>query len=143
MRGNVDVLMKTDEMTIGKLMKNAGYKTACIGKWGIGHPPPPSDPHDNGFDYFFGYLSMWHAHNYYPEFLWKNGEKVQLRNIGNHVEKHYKDGQEELTHEERAIGSEDPGQDKRGNAIHPPDRDHQLVQRHDENDERNHHGAQI
>jgi arylsulfatase A-like enzyme len=96
-RGNVDVLMKADEMTVAKVMKNAGYSTACIGKWGIGHPPPPEDPHNNGFDYFFGYLSMWHAHNYYPEFLWKNGEKVQLNNVGKHVEKHYKEGQEELT----------------------------------------------
>ena len=40
-RGNVDVLMRPDEVTIGKVMKRAGYATACIGKWGIGHPPPP------------------------------------------------------------------------------------------------------
>jgi len=96
-RGNVDVLMKPDEVTVGNVMQAAGYKTACIGKWGIGHPPPPENPHDNGFDYFFGYLSMWHAHNYYPEFLWKNGEKVLLRNVGKHVERHYKQDQEELT----------------------------------------------
>lgn len=96
-RGNVDVLMKPDEVTVAKIMQAAGYSTACIGKWGIGHPPPPADPHDNGFNYFFGYLSMWHAHNYYPEFLWKNGKKVQLRNVGRHVEKHYKEGQELLT----------------------------------------------
>jgi len=96
-RGNVDVLMKPDEMTVAKLMKNAGYSTACIGKWGIGHPPPPDDPHNNGFDHFFGYLSMWHAHNYYPEFLWRNGEKVPLNNVGRHVEKHYKKDQEALT----------------------------------------------
>ena len=53
-RGNVDVLMKSDEVTIAKVLKKAGYNTACIGKWGIGHPPPPEDPHNNGFDYFFG-----------------------------------------------------------------------------------------
>ncbi|MHC4519252.1 MAG: sulfatase-like hydrolase/transferase, partial [Planctomycetota bacterium] len=95
-RGNVDVLMRPDEVTIGKVMKRAGYATACIGKWGIGHPPPPDDPKKNGFDYFFGYLSMWHAHNYYPDFLWKNGRKVPLRNVVQHPETHYKENQESL-----------------------------------------------
>jgi len=95
-RGNVDFLIKPDELTIGKALKQAGYSTACIGKWGIGHPPPPDDPHKNGFDHFFGYLSMWHAHNYYPDFLWKDGKKVPLRNVVRHPEKHYKPGQESL-----------------------------------------------
>ena len=95
-RGNVDVLMKSDEVTVAKLLKQAGYSTGCIGKWGIGHPSPPDGPRTNGFDFFFGYLSMWHAHNYYPDFLWKNGQKVPLKNIVRHPEKHYKPGQENL-----------------------------------------------
>jgi len=95
-RGNVDVLMKPDEITVAKILKKSGYTTGCIGKWGIGHPPGPDDPHKNGFDHFFGYLSMWHAHNYYPDFLWKNGEKVTLQNIVQHPEKHYKKDQESL-----------------------------------------------
>jgi arylsulfatase A-like enzyme len=95
-RGNVDVLMKPDEATIGKVLKRSGYSTACIGKWGIGHPPPPDDPARNGFDHFFGYLSMWHAHNYYPDFLWRNGRKVPLRNVVQHPTQHYKEGQETL-----------------------------------------------
>jgi arylsulfatase A-like enzyme len=40
---------------------------------------------------------MWHAHNYYPEFLWRNGEKVQLRNVVTRLENHRKEGQRELT----------------------------------------------
>jgi arylsulfatase A-like enzyme len=95
-RGNVDVLMKSDEVTVGKILKKAGYATACIGKWGIGHPPPPDDPRKNGFDHFFGYLSMWHAHNYYPDFLWRDGKKQPLRNVVQHPEKHYKANQESL-----------------------------------------------
>jgi len=78
-RGNVDFLIKPDEVTVAKLLKQAGYATGCIGKWGIGHPSPPDGPRNNGFDFFFGYLSMWHAHNYYPDFLWKNGEKIPLK----------------------------------------------------------------
>ncbi|MFC1634735.1 arylsulfatase [Planctomycetota bacterium] len=95
-RGNVDVLIKPGEVTVAKILKQAGYSTACIGKWGIGHPPPPEDPHNNGFDFFFGYLSMWHAHNFYPDFLWKNGKKVSLKNVVRHPEKHYKENQENL-----------------------------------------------
>ncbi len=40
----------------------------------LGHPLA------KGFDYFFGYLNQGHAHNYYPEYLWRNLEKVPLRN---------------------------------------------------------------
>lgn len=95
-RGNDDVLLEPEDTTIAELLKEAGYTTGCIGKWGIGHPPPPDDPAKNGFDYFFGYLSMWHAHNYYTDFLWKNGEKIPLRNKVRHPETHYRPAQIEL-----------------------------------------------
>lgn len=95
-RGNINVLMEQDEAGLGKLFKNAGYQTACIGKWGVGHPPPPEDPHRHGFDLFFGYLSMWHAHNYYPEFLWQDGEKIKLENKVEHPETYYKPVQRTL-----------------------------------------------
>jgi arylsulfatase A-like enzyme len=96
-RGNVEALIDPGEATIAGILKNAGYRTACIGKWGVGHPPPPKDPHRNGFDLFFGYLSMWHAHNYYPEFLWKNRVKVPLGNVVQHPADYYMEGQGELT----------------------------------------------
>ena len=38
-------------------------------------------PNRQGFDYSFGYFSQSHAHNYYPEYLFRNGEKVFLRNF--------------------------------------------------------------
>jgi arylsulfatase A-like enzyme len=90
-RANARILMEPEDVTVAEALKDAGYVTGAIGKWGVGHPPPPGDPARNGFDYFFGYLSMMHAHNYYPEFLWRNNEKVILP--GNQLEKPSKGGQ--------------------------------------------------
>lgn len=95
-RGNVDVVMEDSEATVAKVLREAGYATACIGKWGVGNPQTPDDVSRNGFDYFYGYLSMWHAHNSYPEFLWRNTERVPLRNVVQRPEKYYKADQAEL-----------------------------------------------
>jgi len=90
-RGNSRILMEPEDVTVAKVLKQAGYATGIIGKWGVGHPPPPGDPEQNGFDYFFGYLNMVHAHNYYPEFLWRNREKVFYD--GNELVERYDDEQ--------------------------------------------------
>ena len=80
-RGNAMGSILTDaDVTIAQLLKKAGYATGCVGKWGVGAPPPLNDPKLRGFDYFYGYISMWHAHNFYPEFVICNGKKVALRN---------------------------------------------------------------
>ncbi len=80
-RGNSPGLLLDEDITVAEVLKSAGYKTACIGKWGLGAPPPLSDPNDQGFDEFYGYVSMWHAHNFYPEFLIRNGVEERLRNV--------------------------------------------------------------
>jgi arylsulfatase A-like enzyme len=90
-RSNSPGLMRPGEITVAKVLKYAGYTTAAIGKWGVGYPPP-GDPARNGFDYFFGYLSMVHAHNYYPEFLWRNERKVKLRNVVEYTKRGYAKG---------------------------------------------------
>ena len=79
-RGNALVPLEPGDVTVAKLMKQAGYTTALIGKWGLGEAGSTGIPNKQGFDYFFGYLNQVHAHNYYPEFLWKNEQKVPLRN---------------------------------------------------------------
>ena len=42
-----------DEVTIADMLKEVGYKTACIGKWHLGHLPPCL-PTYQGFDYYYG-----------------------------------------------------------------------------------------
>src|SRR5437867_4395337 len=46
---------------------------------GYGEDGSSGIPRLQGFDYFFGYLSQYHAHNHYPDFLWRNEEKVPIR----------------------------------------------------------------
>jgi len=66
--------------TVGHMLKGAGYATSCIGKWGLGGPEDEGHPNLQGFDHFFGYLCQREAHNYYPDHLWRNRERVQLNN---------------------------------------------------------------
>jgi arylsulfatase A-like enzyme len=77
-RGNALVPLGPDDVTVAELLQQANYATALIGKWGLGEPGSTGIPNRKGFDYFFGYLNQVHAHNYYPDFLWKNQEKVNL-----------------------------------------------------------------
>ncbi len=79
-RGNGPGQLKPTDITVATVLKQAGYETGCFGKWGVGNPPPLNDPNLHGFDEFYGYVNMYHAHNYYPEFLIRNGKKEKLRN---------------------------------------------------------------
>ena len=86
-RGNMQYSVRNGQQpltpgipTIATVLKNAGYATGMIGKWGLGDPNTPGKPSRHGFDYFFGYTDQVLAHNYYPEYLWRNDEKVMLNN---------------------------------------------------------------
>ena len=81
-RGNSaqPIIVRPGQATLGSVLKGTGYKTACIGKWGVGTPDNFTNPNDVGFNHFFGYINMWHAHNFYPEFLIRNGKVVKLKN---------------------------------------------------------------
>ena len=79
-----------DTVTMPKVFKKAGYTTALYGKWGLGGPGSTGIPNKQGFDTFFGYLCQRHAHNYYPEFLFRNEERVPL--TGNKIENPRPDG---------------------------------------------------
>ncbi len=68
-------------VTVAEICKQAGYNTALIGKWGLGEENTEGHPLNQGFDFFYGYLNQVHAHNHYPEFLWRNNAKEALPNI--------------------------------------------------------------
>jgi len=67
-------------VTIGEILQGAGYKTAIVGKWGLGAPLTDGIPNKNGFDFFYGYNCQRQAHQLYPKHLWINEEKDWLNN---------------------------------------------------------------
>jgi arylsulfatase A-like enzyme len=68
--------LATNEMTVAQLLKQAGYETACFGKWGLGPEGSSSTPPRRGFDEWFGYLDQQKAHDYYPESLWRRSAQA-------------------------------------------------------------------
>lgn len=83
--------LKPHETTVAEVMKRAGYATALVGKWGLGEEGSGAHPNDRGFDFFYGYLNQVHAHNYYPEFLWRNHLREPLRNVVQAAKQSYGD----------------------------------------------------
>ena len=75
--------LKADDVTVAKALKEAGYKTALIGKWGLGDIGGAASgmPRKQGFDDFYGYMNQHHAHNHFPGFLWRNETKEPLSNV--------------------------------------------------------------
>ncbi|RDV27375.1 N-acetylgalactosamine-6-sulfatase [Alteromonas aestuariivivens] len=78
--------------TLATVMKQAGYTTALIGKWGLGGPGSYGVPNRHGFDYFFGYLDQKQAHNHYPTHLWRNEQWVALDNEWVHPHQPFPEG---------------------------------------------------
>ena len=70
-RGNATVALRAQDLTVAEVLKEAGYRTALIGKWGLGNPDTTGLPQKKGFDEFLGYLDQVHAHDYYPDYLWR------------------------------------------------------------------------
>ncbi|BCM93300.1 arylsulfatase [Abditibacteriota bacterium] len=63
-----------DNYTLPRVLKQAGYATACIGKWGLQGEESPnqpngfaSHPQNRGFDAYFGYIPHAAGHAHYPK----------------------------------------------------------------------------
>ena len=76
-----------DNHTLGSVLREAGYRTCMIGKYGLQGGPRakqqtgtpedwPSYPTKRGFDEFFGYVSHYAGHLHYPNDPWKLANKA-------------------------------------------------------------------
>jgi arylsulfatase A-like enzyme len=72
--------LQASDVTVARVLRESGYATGLVGKWGLGEVDLPGEPRRQGFDSYFGYLNQTHAHNHYPSFLWRDGVKVPLAN---------------------------------------------------------------
>ena len=83
-RGNKEVKpegqhpLSAEVPTVAQLMRDAGYATGAMGKWGLGPVGSSGDPNAKGFDLFVGYNCQREAHSYYPDHIWRNDERVEL-----------------------------------------------------------------
>lgn len=72
-----------NQVTVARLLHDAGYATGGFGKWGLGNPNSTGVPEKQGFDVFFGYYDQTHAHDYFTDHLIRNSENVPVPQDGN------------------------------------------------------------
>ncbi|MDP7010077.1 MAG: arylsulfatase [Verrucomicrobiota bacterium] len=70
-RGNKNIPLRTSDITIAEILRQARYKTLAFGKWGLGLENTTGEPFKKGFEHWAGFTTQEHADNYYPSFLWR------------------------------------------------------------------------
>lgn len=74
------LLIDPEQLTLGRMFDEAGYATACIGKWHLGFGKSPTDwtkplrpgPLELGFDYYFGVPKV----NSGPPYVYVENDRV-------------------------------------------------------------------
>lgn len=69
---NFDRPLDPGSLTLASVLRQAGYATYAVGKWGVGGGgesslPETSMPRQVGFDHFYGYKAHVHGHTYYHD----------------------------------------------------------------------------
>src|SRR5258708_5981580 len=75
-RGNGEIPLREEDTTVAMTLRDAGYRTAVIGKWGLGRPGTAGLPDKKGFDYAFGFLDHRHTHRQFTDHLYPNAQSV-------------------------------------------------------------------
>jgi arylsulfatase A-like enzyme len=81
--------LRKEDFTVGEMLKERGYKTAIIGKWGLGVSGTTGEPNKKGFDYSYGFLNQGHAHYQFPDYLFRNGKRFEIEENRNDGRKFY------------------------------------------------------
>lgn len=77
-RGNGEFPLEAATVTLGTVLQAQGYRTAVIGKWGLGNADTTGRPDRQGFAHAFGILDHRHAHRQYTTQLWRNDRYVDV-----------------------------------------------------------------
>ncbi|MFO8027155.1 MAG: arylsulfatase [Opitutales bacterium] len=90
LRNNGEYTLKPGDTTVATLLKQAGYRTALIGKSTVtGNTQTPETLAEHGFEYFFGTTHHVDGHYRYPEFVYENTRKVEFPDNHLHHGSHY------------------------------------------------------
>ncbi|PYR91365.1 MAG: arylsulfatase [Acidobacteria bacterium] len=76
-RGNGEFPLREEDITVAMALRDAGYRTAVIGKWGLGRPGTAGQPDKKGFEYAFGFLDHRHAHRQFTDHLYRNNARIE------------------------------------------------------------------
>ncbi len=91
---NINSGLRPQEVTVGEILRSAGYATSVWGKWGWGGSQsndqsdlranpvihlPAALPTRQGFDTFYGYLNHTRAHSYFVDSLWTTVEPAEQK----------------------------------------------------------------
>ena len=68
-----------DEHFLPESFQAAGYQTAMVGKWHLGHAQMTYHPNNRGFDHFYGHLHT--EVGYYPPFSNQGGKDFQRNGV--------------------------------------------------------------
>lgn len=89
-RGNGPVDLPAGETTVATLLRQAGYKTALIGKSCVtGNTQTPESLARHGFTYLYGITDHQDAHFRYPKFLCENSKRINFPDNQLHTGNHY------------------------------------------------------
>ena len=75
-----------DEVTIARILSEAGYSTQAVGKWHLGEALA-SQPQNVGFDDFYGFLSVsdmyteWRDPHFFPEIVYSDARTEWVKNM--------------------------------------------------------------
>lgn len=68
-----------DEHFMPQSFQSAGYQTAMVGKWHLGHAQMTYHPNNRGFDHFYGHLHT--EVGFYPPFANQGGKDFQQNGV--------------------------------------------------------------
>ncbi len=85
-----DVDIRAEDAGFVRILRSAGYRTGLFGKWGLGQAEGPSSPRSHGFNEFVGFLDHTHAHDGFPDFVWR-GSRAEAIPRGLYVNRLFTD----------------------------------------------------
>ena len=79
----VSITLQAEDLTLAEILQQSGYRTGLFGKWALGLEGTSGQPTKQGFDETYGFLNQTHAHNYYPEYIYRNDRREPIPgNVG-------------------------------------------------------------